>query len=81
MTSGRSILFTGLGHADVSPDAVRAIRAKLAQAGILIPSRFNEPRHVRSVGHLLGLFDLDCWVLGERETEAPPVSIEHEQFA
>ena len=71
----------GAGHADLSPDAVRSIRSKLTGAGILIPSRFNEPRHVRSVGHLLGLFDLDCWVLGERETEAPPLSIEHEQFA
>ena len=71
----------GAGHADVSPDAVRSIRSKLTGAGILIPSRFNEPRHVRSVGHLLGMFDLDCWVLGDREAEAPLASIEHEQFA
>lgn len=71
----------GAGHADVSPEAVRSIRSKLTGAGILIPLRFNEPRHVRSVGHLLGLFDLDCWVLRDGETETPPITIEHEQFA
>jgi hypothetical protein len=69
------------GHANVSPEAVRAIRSKLTQAGVLIPSRFNEPRPVRSVAHLLGMFDLDCWALGDRKASGPSATIEHEQFA
>jgi hypothetical protein len=70
----------GDGHGDVSPEAVRAIRSKLTQAAILIPSRFNEPRPVRGVGHLLGLFDLDCWVMADRDEHGPSI-IEHEQIA